>query len=318
MSRFEVDRVIGSGSVEELICQTVAFTNTVEEIKEIRKTVIIDNCRVVFDKVIIDGRLRKDIMYKNASTGFPIPGTVQGCSGLLGTIPGPILDLDVEIAFTALIPVRGAKPGDRCVVIHAFVEGEKEEPANINAAGTFTALVDKSIVFLCVKVIRSAIADLDDDDSSDSSDEWDDDQYLSDCSESVRACGYQDHSGSADCSGSDHSDSSREDDDHDCDHDRKRRPHKRPPSKHRKPQDRKRHKTDTDLCPPRRSTGFFPGKIPTAQPGLIPGSWVGPTLVFQGVLNPGIPTLLPPANVPSATAQDNQIQITGLSTKRDC
>ena len=56
---FEVEQVVGSGSVQELICQTIHFHEHVEEIKEIRKTVIIDNCVVVFDKVIIDGRLRK-------------------------------------------------------------------------------------------------------------------------------------------------------------------------------------------------------------------------------------------------------------------
>ncbi|HYF79722.1 MAG TPA: hypothetical protein VD973_21650 [Symbiobacteriaceae bacterium] len=56
---FEVDQVIGSGSVQMLICQPITFPCPAEEVKEIRKTVIVDNCMVVFDKVIIDGRLRK-------------------------------------------------------------------------------------------------------------------------------------------------------------------------------------------------------------------------------------------------------------------
>ncbi|MFZ5828163.1 MAG: hypothetical protein ACOY94_27980, partial [Bacillota bacterium] len=78
---FQMDQVIAAGSVQELVCQTINFGVEVEEIKEIRKTVIIDSCNVVFDKVIVNGRLRKDIMFKQAAAGFPIPGTVQGCVG---------------------------------------------------------------------------------------------------------------------------------------------------------------------------------------------------------------------------------------------
>jgi len=148
---FEVDQVIGSGSVQTLICQPITFPCPAEEVKEIRKTVIVDNCMVVFDKVIIDGRLRKDIMFKQANAGFPLPGNVAACTGVIATVSGPIMDVDVDIAFNALISVPGARPGDKCVVLQAFVEGEKEEAANINADGSFNTLVDKSIVFVCVK-----------------------------------------------------------------------------------------------------------------------------------------------------------------------
>lgn len=66
------------------------------------------------------------------------------------------------------------------------------------------------------------------------------------------------------------------------------------------------------VCPARRSTGFFPGgdgTIPGARPGLIPGTWIGPTLIFAGVLNPGIPTTLPPTN-PVVNTTGTQVQIT--------
>ncbi|HYF96115.1 MAG TPA: SPOCS domain-containing protein [Symbiobacteriaceae bacterium] len=152
---FEVEQVIGSGNVQELICQPITFQAPAEEVKEIRKTVIIDNCMVVFDKVIIDGRLRKDILFKQANAGFPLAGNVAACTGIIATVTGPVLDVDVDIAFNALIPVPGARPGDKCVVLQAFVEGEKEEAADINANGSFQTLVDKSIVFLCVKVTVS-------------------------------------------------------------------------------------------------------------------------------------------------------------------
>jgi hypothetical protein len=241
MAAFEVAQVIGSGNVQELICQTIPLPAPAEEIKEIRKTVIIDNCMVVFDKVIIDGRLRKDIMFKQANAGFPLAGNVQGCVGTITTLTGPIFDIDVDIAFNALIPVTGARPGDECVVLQAFVEGEKEEAANIMATGAFTALIDKSIVFLCVKVVREMVT--------------------------TTLAGGQAGAGG---------------------------------------------QQQTQLCPTRMSTGIFAGGglIPPARPGLVRGSWIGPTGIFPGVLNPGIPTTLPLPNTIISTV-GSQIEIVG-------
>ncbi|HWI61762.1 MAG TPA: DUF3794 domain-containing protein [Symbiobacteriaceae bacterium] len=273
MRAFELFRVIGSGSVQELICQTIQLPTAAEEIKEIRKTVIIDNCRVIFDKVIIDGRLRKDIMFKAANAGFPQPGSVQGCGGILTTVPGTIQDIDVDIAFNALIPVKGACPDDQCVVLEAFVEGEKEEAANIQPTGAFTALIDKSVVFICVKVVRDTVTDFKDDE-----DDHDDDST-------------GDHSGKPKRGEAKH----------------KEQGHKEPECKEK---NRCRDKGRDRLCKKRRSTGvFIGGDIPPAKPGPFPGTWIGPTLLFPGVLNPGIPSLTPLSNVilnPSGT----QVQVT--------
>lgn len=262
---FELFRVVGSGSAQELICQTIDLPTAAEEIKEIRKTVIIDNCRVIYDKVIIDGRLRKDIMFKAANAGFPQPGSVQGCGGIVTTVSGTIEDIDVDIAFTALIPVPKACPDDHCVVIQAFVEGEKEEPANITETGAFTSLIDKSVVFICVKVVRDTVTSLDEED-----DETDDSS--SDMGARVRS-----ETGT------------------------EMKPKKK----------RCGDKGTEKLCPKRRSTGTFPGgRIPSPRPGLQPGTWIGPTLIFPGVLNPGIPSLSPLGNV-IVNPSGNQIQVTG-------
>ncbi|MBP2017714.1 hypothetical protein J2Z79_001099 [Symbiobacterium terraclitae] len=248
---FEVEQVVGSGNVQQLLCQTIQLGADAEEIKQIAKTVIIDNCLVVFDKVIVDGRLRKDIMFKQASGGFPIPGTVQGCTGITRTVSGPVVDLDVEITFNALIPVPGAQPGDKCVVLQAFVEGEKEEPADIQPNGAFRSLVDKSIIFLCVKVVRDVVTDTLG-------------NGMGASTTGVVVNGNGNNNGAM-------------------------------------------------LCPQRRSTGFFPGgngTIPRAKPGLLPGTFVGPTLIFPGVLNPGIPTTVPPMNA-IVSLQGTQVQVTG-------
>jgi len=248
---FEMQQVIGAGNVQELICQTIDLGCHVEEIKEIRKTVIVDRCKVVFDKIIIDGRLRKDIMFKQANAGFPIPGTVQGCSGVTATITGNIMDVDVDIAFTALIPVPGAQPGDNCVILQAFVEGELEEPANLQHSGSFTTLIDKSIIFICAKVVRSVISN------------------GMAAAPSAIAGRMTTVNGNGTV-------------------------------------------PDAMLCPQRRTTGFHPtGSIPLAQPGPVAGSWVGPTLIFGGVLNPGIPGAFPPSNT-VFTGSFSQLQVTGM------
>ncbi|MGE5673778.1 MAG: DUF3794 domain-containing protein [Mycobacterium leprae] len=153
----EVATVIGVGSTQKLVCEVIPLPHYAEEIKQILKTVIIDNVLVVFDKVIFDGRLRKDIMYKHAEAGFLPPGSVHACKGITETIHGPILDLDVDIAFNGFIEVPGALPGDRVEVLQAFVEGEKEEPTDICPNGAFKALIDKSIVLIGLKVVRDVV-----------------------------------------------------------------------------------------------------------------------------------------------------------------
>lgn len=270
MREFEVFKVVGSGQVEELVCQTIELPTPAEEIKEIRKTVIIDNCRVIFNKVIIDGRLRKDIMFKAANAGFPQPGTVGGCGGTLTTVSGPIQDIDVDIAFNALIPVKGACPDDTCVVLEAFVEGEKEEAANILETGAFRALIDKSVVFLCVKVVRDVVTDMrhDHSDATGSGSGHRED--------STGSFGHRDDgSGLSDQTSSG------------CF-----------PRKRKAKKDRCDDRGTSRLCKKPRSMGSFPGgRIPRAKPGLVPGTFIGPTLTFPGVLNPGIPALSPLPNV---------------------
>ncbi|MFZ5827967.1 MAG: hypothetical protein ACOY94_26985 [Bacillota bacterium] len=68
------------------------------------------------------------------------------------------------------------------------------------------------------------------------------------------------------------------------------------------------------LCPERRSTGLFlggggNGLIPGPRPGPLPGSWIGPTLLFAGVLNPGVPTTIPPTS-PVVAPTPSQVQVT--------
>lgn len=152
----ELPRLVGSGQRQVLICASIPLPAPALEVKEIRKKVVIDSCTVIPGKVIIDGRLRKDINFKTLAAGTvpPRPGTFTGCSGIVNTASGAVNHTTVDVAFNTFIPVAGARPGDVCRVVQAVVEGESEEPAGITPAGTFTSLVDKTVLLLCVSVTR--------------------------------------------------------------------------------------------------------------------------------------------------------------------
>lgn len=101
--------------------------------------------------------LRKNIIIKTLAAGTvpPVVGTVTGCSGVVNTASGDLAHTTVDIAFNAFIRVPGARPGDICEIEQAFVEGEAEEPLGVTAAGTFTQLLEKSVIRLCVAVKRT-------------------------------------------------------------------------------------------------------------------------------------------------------------------
>lgn len=79
------------------------------------------------------------------------------CSGIVNTASGAVLHTTVDVAFSLFITIPGARPGDTCTVLQAVVEGEAEEPAGLTAAGTFSTLVDKSLVLVCAKVTRPGV-----------------------------------------------------------------------------------------------------------------------------------------------------------------
>lgn len=80
---------------------------------------------------------------------------MTGCGGIVSSASGDVVHTTVDIAFNAFVSVRDARPGDVCEIEQAFVEGESEEAINLTAAGTFTELLEKSVIRLCVAVKRT-------------------------------------------------------------------------------------------------------------------------------------------------------------------
>jgi hypothetical protein len=261
----EVKWLVVFGHTQLVVTNTLFFLRncrivTAEEVQSIRKTVLVDTCKVLFNKVLLTGRLRKEVTFREPTI----------CPGNVGAVGSAL----AEVGFQAMIDVSGARPGDSCVVVKAFVEGEDEKPLT-SPGGGIRGLVESSVVFLCVKVVRMAMRNHDHsgDDRSDSSSSDDNSSHDSGEDDSCRTDSITKSSSSADaCSSSD----SGQVDPHTCwesgsfDH--------------------HRHRKDRHCkgCPKRKTTGLVVtgenGKVPDAQPGTTPGSFVGPTILFPGFI----------------------------------
>jgi hypothetical protein len=235
----EVQRVVGFGHTQAVVTNTLFFMRdckivTASAVQSIRKTVLVDRCRVLFDKVLITGRLRKEISFREAATR---PGNVA-----------PVGSALAEERFEAIVDVKGARPGDTCVVIKAFVEGEEEKPLTQAPCGGIKGLVESSVLFLCVKVLRPVIL-VSHDSSGTCSDSLSEDENWS--HDSAEDDSESDGSGAE---GSSHGWSAE-----DC---------------------------HCKGCPQRKTTGLVAwenGEVPDAHPGPVPGSFVGPTIQFPGI-----------------------------------
>lgn len=254
----EVQQVVGFGHTQVVVTNTIFFLRncqivTADAVQFIRKTVLVDTCRVLFDKVLLTGRLRKEVAFRETPVR---PGNVASVGSALA-----------EEHFETIIDVRKARPGNTCVVVKAFVEGEEEKPLIQAPCGGIKGLVDSSVLFLCVKVVRTAMMESLDHHQCDCCDSnSDDDSWRCDsCDDDFSQTWSANRSGSEGCSSSDTGQVDLCS--WDCDH-------------------RKRRDRRCKECPKRRTAGLVSGengRVPDAQPGPTPGSFIGPTILFPGL-----------------------------------
>lgn len=142
-----VPQVIGIGECETLVVTTIHFPEPVFRIHDIIKKVTIDNCTVVTNKVILDGTLEKNISFKTMKKDHcDDHGKRQVC--------GDLRHCTAFIPFECCIQVCGARPGDRCQIEFAGVEGEVDEPIHHDCDGNFKKLLEKTCIRVIVKVLR--------------------------------------------------------------------------------------------------------------------------------------------------------------------
>jgi hypothetical protein len=260
----EVEWQVVFGHTQLIVSNTLFFLRncrvvTAEEVQSIRKTVLVDTCKVLFNKVLLTGRLRKEVTFREPTI----------CPGNVGAVGSAL----AEVGFQAMIDVSGARPGDSCVVVKAFVEGEDEKPLTTPDGG-IKGLVESSVLFLCVKVVKMVMKNHDHscDDRSDSSSSDDIASNGSGEDDSCRTDSVTHSHSSVESSSS--SDSGQVG---------SRSLWESGSSVHLR-NHKDRH---CKGCPKRKTTGLVAGengRVPDVQPGPTPGSFVGPTILFPGII----------------------------------
>lgn len=98
----------------------------------------IDDCAAACDKVIINGRLVKNITFKTLKE--------RDCHHDLKRVCGDVRHCTVEIPFHLFVDVKGAQEGDDCEVIDAIVAGEFDKLIDKNSDGTFNKLLERGVL----------------------------------------------------------------------------------------------------------------------------------------------------------------------------
>ena len=158
--KIQVPVIIGTGNKQTLVVETLTVAPPappIFRIIDIDKKVIITDKKVIpgtefmAGKVIINGYIDKNIIYKTLPTpaGYPATGPIQHYTTL---IP---FSTFVEIDDT-VIPQDKVLEGDECEILEAFVEGERNElldPLGTDPE-TYATLLEKDLVRIVVKIVR--------------------------------------------------------------------------------------------------------------------------------------------------------------------
>lgn len=138
--------VVNANTAQVLVVTEIPLTPPAFKIDEIHKLIEIDDCAAVCDKVIINGRLIKNITFKTAKEWDHKHGLNRVC--------GDVRHCTVEIPFHLFIDVPGSRDGDICEVEDAIVAGEFDKLVDKNHDGTFNKLLEKVVIKVRAKVVR--------------------------------------------------------------------------------------------------------------------------------------------------------------------
>ncbi|HHW08239.1 MAG TPA: DUF3794 domain-containing protein [Clostridia bacterium] len=153
---------VGIGESQVLVVTEIPLRPSARRILEIFREVEVTNCKAVKNKVIINGELRKTILYltggsgSGGGSGRP-PGNAVGSGHAGGHCHVNTCDVKaacVTAPFAMFIEVPGSQEGDMCIIEKAKVEGSKEEELQVASDGAFGALLEKTVILVQAKVAR--------------------------------------------------------------------------------------------------------------------------------------------------------------------
>jgi len=145
--------LVGEDSGQVLEDVEVEFPEPALEVGKIEKRVEIDRCEVIPGKVIVVGRVVKNIPFKTQGSGH--------CRRPEGrrtrVICGDLRHCTAFIPFKLFIEIPGAEEGDRCEVVEACVLGEVDTLVDENGDGCFERLEETIDIHVRVRVIRDTV-----------------------------------------------------------------------------------------------------------------------------------------------------------------
>lgn len=145
--------LIGEGTGQVLEDVEVTFPEKAVEIKEPEKRVEIERCEVIPDKVIVIGRVIKNIPFKTKKSESFLPADGRR----IRIICGDIRHCTLFIPFKLFIEIPGAQPGDECEVVKAKVTGEVDTLFDDTGDGFFDRLVETINIHVEVRVTRPVV-----------------------------------------------------------------------------------------------------------------------------------------------------------------
>lgn len=153
MSEAVLPLLVGEGEGQVLEDIEIKFPEKVVEIEEPEKKVEIERCVVIPGKVIVTGRVIKNITFKTRCQETVLPGDRRPTR----VICGDVRHCTAFIPFKLFIEIPGAAPGDECTVVEACIPGEVDTLVDDTGDGFFDRLVETIDIRVVVRVVRDAV-----------------------------------------------------------------------------------------------------------------------------------------------------------------
>lgn len=145
--------LVGEGEGQVLEDIEIKFPEKVIEIQEPEKKVEIERCVVIPGKVIVIGRVIKNIKFKTRCEETLLPGDGRRTR----VVCGDVRHCTAFIPFKLFIEIPGAAPGDECIVVEACVPGEIDTLVDDTGDGLFDRLVETIDIRVVVRVVRDTV-----------------------------------------------------------------------------------------------------------------------------------------------------------------
>lgn len=148
--------LVGEDSGQTLEDIEVMFPEPAVEIEEPEKRVVIERCEAIPGKVIVVGRVIKNIPFKTRRTEERLPGDGRR----VRVVCGDLRHCTLFIPFKLFIEIPGTQEGDICTVTEACVLGEIDTLFDDNGDGLFDRLVETIDIHVRVRVTRDAVVNV--------------------------------------------------------------------------------------------------------------------------------------------------------------